>query len=165
MNNRFAPAELVARTAPLARSAAAALLLALFLAAAALLTSCYTFPEEKVKLTGDWFGYLSLGQSTGGYNEMSIDGNKNCILFGRVSGDLEGWGPYTLIFEGEPEVLGSRMLGVITITRYRAGIDTLEAMAYWSGDIDLELGLMYGIWKTEMDQPWYADGPWGANKR
>jgi len=165
MNNRFAPVALVARTAPLARSAAVTLLLALFLAAVALLTSCYTFPDEQTTLPGDWFGYLSLGQSTGGYNEMSIDGSKNCVLFGRVSGDLEGWGPYTLIFEGEPEVLGSRMLGVITITRYRAGIDTLEATGYWSGDIDLKLGLMFGIWKTELGEPFYAEGPWGANKR
>jgi hypothetical protein len=141
------------------------MLLLLFIGIPALLTSCYTFPSEPTALRGEWFGYLSMGQSTGGYNEMTIDGDKNCTLYGTISDDIEGWGPYKLIFEGEPDILGSRMLGTITITRYRAGFDTLEALAHWSGDIDLKLGLMFGIWKTDLDQPFFAEGPWGANKR
>jgi hypothetical protein len=140
--------------------------LAIVGAIALLAASCSLPSKPKKTLPGTWFGYLSYQESTGGYNTMTITADRSCTLVGQVSGQSDGWGgSYTLLFQGDPTILTNRILGEITITRQRPGIDTVQVSGYWSGDIVLEEESMYGIWVTDQGAAFYAEGFWGANKQ
>jgi len=137
------------------------------LVATVLLTATCSLPSEPKKtLPGTWFGFVSYKQSTGGYANITIAEDRSCTLYGQISGQEAGWGgAYTLVFEGEPTILTGRILGDVTITRQRPGIDTVQVSGYWSGDIVMEDEYMFGIWVTDQGEAFGADGPWAATKQ
>lgn len=116
---------------------------------------------------GVWTGYLGFGSNDSGYNTSTISDDRTCSLVAEISGNLSEWGgAYTLRIEGEPELSASGyVLGDITFTRFRSGIDTTQTTGTWSGQFFLSSNSAAGLWSANPGGPFTCNGNWIATKQ
>ncbi|MFC1500072.1 hypothetical protein ACFL6T_03525 [Candidatus Zixiibacteriota bacterium] len=95
---------------------------------------------------------------------ITIQKSLNCDCSGDMSGVSGVWGDFVLTFTGFPVIGSSNLLtGEMTVTRYRAGIDTLVATAWLSGSfIGKDNASLMGNWGTVNGASFMADGRWGV---
>lgn len=144
------------------------LLLALVLAVP-LLTgqSCdETGAPPKTDYPGTWIGYLEFsGVRLSSATTLVIGDGMQGHVSATHYGSTLTWGDYTLHIEGDLTVqIDERILGPITLTRIRPGIDTLYAEGTMSGTFELRLKQVLGGWSTITGQPFGASGTWGGRK-
>jgi hypothetical protein len=134
-----------------------------------LATACSeTGAPPKVSYPGVWIGYLNFnGTNIASATTMTItDDEDHCYIMATHYGSRPGWGEYMLRIEGDLTLqVDERVLGPITITRYRAGIDTVSVIGYMSGIFELRLRQVLGGWQSNEGQVFSASGTWGARKQ
>jgi hypothetical protein len=145
------------------RVAVAALLVA---AAGLLAASCSdTGNPDPVSYPGFWEGYLGLADNNSGIATLEIESDLSCLATGVISGNNQAWGDFEIRFEGDVTIrVDETLLGPITITRIRPGIDTLQAQGTMSGEFNLRLAQCLGYWSTDTGEPFGVQGSWGARK-
>ena len=91
-----------------------------------------------------------MNSNDSGYNTITVCDNRTCSLVAEISGELPDWGgAFSLLIEGEPDLDASGgILGEITITRYRTGQDTTQAVGIWTGIFELSSKVAMGDWYT-----------------
>lgn len=152
------------RRSPSHRFAAVALLIA---AAGLFAVGCSeTGNPEPVSYPGFWEGYLGFADNNSGITTLVIEDDLSCLATGVLSGTTQAWGDYEVRFEGDVTIrIDETLLGPITITRIRPGIDTLQAQGIMSGEFNLPLAQALGNWSTNQGEPFGIQGGWGARKR
>ena len=137
----------------------------LILASIPVINSCSKGPTEATSIVGRWTGYNSFGTGSNGWATMAIDGDHHCELTGAITGEYGAWGgAYKLRFEGTPTYYNNQVFGDIWIWRYRTGIDTVRAAAWWSGEFNLKTGSVVGGWVVDQGEPFGGQGDWAATK-
>lgn len=97
---------------------------------------------------------------------LLIDESRECSVDGAMSGTILGWGDFELRFTGTIYInVTNGALGEITITRYRAGIDTVQVTGSMAGQFDLKQVYAFGSWETNLDEAFDIEGEWGAMKK
>ena len=135
-----------------------------------LATACSeTGAPPKVSYPGVWIGYLSFnGVEIASATTMTItDDEAHCYISATHHGSRIAWGgEYVLKIEGDLALqIDERVLGPITITRYRAGVDTISVTGYMSGVFELRLAQILGGWQSNEGQAFTASGTWGGRKQ
>lgn len=134
---------------------------------------CESPTEAGHGLAGEWEGYIGLSLTVPpvvkGDFTVTILKSLDCDCSGSMSGFFSGWNDFVLTFTGSPGIDSNHLInGEMTVTRYRAGVDTLVATAWISGSFIGDLGdpniSVTGLWGTVNGSPFMADGRWGAYK-
>lgn len=121
---------------------------------------------DPVPYPGVWRGYLGIADNKSGSTTLVIEGDLSSYVSGVIGGTMDAWGGlFEVRFEGDVTIQSTeRLLGPITITRYRPGIDTLQANGTISGAFNLALAQILGSWGTIEGEPFGVSGSWGARK-
>jgi hypothetical protein len=95
-----------------------------------------------------------------------IAGDHSCTLASSVEGYVLSWGNYEAGFNGELS-LGSnaRILGEVALRLITTNLDTMNTIATFSGQFDLNTASVTGTWTTIQDAPFTASGHWGCMKQ
>ncbi len=124
---------------------------------------------DPVPLTGRWEGFVGYGThpvSINGQLVMIIAEDRTCTLDGVVSGNITAWGDFELRFTGTIYVdMTTTALGEVTVTRIRAGADTVQITATMSGQFDLRKAYVMGSWESNPGEVFGAAGDWGAIRK
>ncbi len=142
----------------------------LIVVSAVLLVSCESSLGVEYTLPGTWEGYIGLGQLTNqiakGDLTMVITPQKAVTVSGSISGysDIHG-GDFVMVFEGSPVIrVQGDVYGQITMTRYRAGIDTTDVTVLFTGTFSDMSVSCFGDWGTVTGSAFSAAGTWTAVK-
>lgn len=135
----------------------------------ALITCGSPVQSDPVAIPGTWEGYIGfggLGTLITGDLTLEISEAKVCTVNGEASGLLGGTDYIELEFEGLMYIDVSNIpMGDITVTRYRAGIDTVQITAIMSGEFNLVSAGAFGEWHAYPDQAFSGEGNWTVLKR
>jgi hypothetical protein len=129
--------------------------------------SCCDTGTKPTLYAGTWTGYLSMGGNDNGYNTITVSSDRTCCLIAEISGNRPDWGgSYTLRIEGAPELDSSGfILGEITITRFRTGVDTTQTTGTWSGAFILSTKVASGGWNSIAGGAFICSGEWMATRQ
>jgi hypothetical protein len=122
---------------------------------------------EPVSYPGTWVGYLGYqGIQVENASMLIINSDRTTTFMSDHTGNTPAWGDYRLVIEGTLTIRSDdTILGEVTITRYRAGVDTLQNTAIMSGAFELRLAQVLGEWYTPSATPFGINGSWGARKQ
>jgi hypothetical protein len=163
IDSRGSNGQLPLRQSPGTRIAAAALLI---LTAGLFAIGCSdTGNPDPVSYPGFWEGYLGFADNNSGITTLEIENDLSCRATGVLNGTILAWGEFEIRFEGDVTIrVDETLLGPITVTRIRPGIDTLQAQGIMSGEFNLRLAQCLGAWTTNPGGPFGIQGSWGARK-
>ena len=143
-----------------------------FLLTSTLITTagCDSPTEGDYGFKGEWEGYIGFTMMipplVKGDFTLNIEKSRDCGCYGSMSGVYDGWGDFELTFTGCPIIdVFNSIRGEMTVTRYRAGVDTLVATASISGYFSDLTPAAFGEWNTVEGSPFAAGGRWGASKK
>ena len=124
---------------------------------------------EPVTVDGRWEGFIGWGvppYTFTGDMVVMVNEAGECSVDGTMLGTLLGWNEFELRFAGTLYLdVFNAALGEITITRYRAGIDTVQVIGTMTGDFDLEQAVVLGEWECNPGEAFNISGELGGVKK
>ncbi|GEM_PF-1406024 len=145
-------------------------IVALLAAAVVFIGGCESSLKAEYTYPGTWEGYIGLGQQTDqiatGDLTMIVDNDRNVSISGSITGNWNVYGgDFVLEFEGNPIMrVHDDIFGEITMTRYRAGIDTTEVTVLFTGEFAPYSVSCFGDWQTVTGSAFSGSGSWTVAK-